>query len=157
MTQLSTGVALSAQATFGRDGAMFESLLGFVAQLSVVLWGLVIFTVVIRFVGVWIYRRSAARTARVAAAVASSAAVPTTAVATAAAVPTTAVATAAAVATTTAVQPAAAQLTDAGMVRLGLFRPTPSVKVQRRTLRNRRTEPRSAAHVPALAANSTET
>ena len=129
MTQLSTGVALSAQATFGRDGAMFESLLGFVAQLSVVLWGLVIFTVVIRFVGVWIYRRSAARTARVAAAVA----------------------------TTTAVQPAAAQLTDAGMVRLGLFRPTPSVKVQRRTLRNRRTEPRSAAHVPALAANSTET
>jgi type IV secretory pathway TrbD component len=160
MTQLSTGVALSAQATFGRDGAMFESLLGFVAQLSVVLWGLVIFTVVIRFVAVWIYRRSAARTARVAAVVASSDSAPTTAVATttAAPVPAAAVATTtAAVATTAAVQPAAPQLTDAGMVRLGLFRSTPSMKVQRRTLRSRGTEPRSAAHVPALAANSTET
>ena len=30
-------VAMTAQATFGRDGAMFEGLLGFVAQLSVVL------------------------------------------------------------------------------------------------------------------------
>ncbi|MCU1519958.1 MAG: hypothetical protein JWN19_343 [Arthrobacter sp.] len=105
-------VAVTAQATFGRDGAMFESLLGFVAQLSVVLWGLVIFTAVIRFVGIRIYRRGAARTALVET-VAPSAAVPTTAV------PTTAVP------TTTPkgdrVQPAAGQLTDAGLVRLGLF------------------------------------
>jgi type IV secretory pathway TrbD component len=156
MTQLSTGVALSAQATFGRDGAMFESLLAFVAQLSVVLWGLVILTVVIRFVGIWIYRRSAARTARVATVVASSAAVPATSVsataATAAVASTAAVEPATAVATTTAVQPAAA-----GLVRLGLFGSTPLVKVPRRALRNRRAEPRSAAHMPALAANSTET
>jgi hypothetical protein len=105
-------VAVTAQATFGRDGAMFESLLGFVAQLSVVLWGLVIFTAVIRFVGIRIYRRGAGRTALVET-VAPSAAVPT------AAVPTTAVP------TTTAesdrVQPAAGQLTDGGLVRLGLF------------------------------------
>jgi hypothetical protein len=105
-------VAVTAQATFGRDGAMFESLLGFVAQLSVVLWSLVIFTAVIRFVGIRIYRRGAARTALVET-VAPSAAVPT------AAAPTTAAP------TTTAeidlVQPAAGQLTDAGLVRLGLF------------------------------------
>jgi hypothetical protein len=105
-------VAVTAQATFGRDGAMFESLLGFVAQLSVVLWGLVIFTAVIRFVGIRIYRRGAGRTALVET-VAPSAAVPT------AAVPTNAVP------TTTAesdrVQPAAGQLTDGGLVRLGLF------------------------------------
>jgi hypothetical protein len=110
-------VAVTAQATFGRDGAMFESLLGFVAQLSVVLWGLVIFTAVIRFVGIRIYRRGAGRTALVET-VAPSAAVPSAAVPTAA-VPTTAVP------TTTAesdrVQPAAGQLTDGGLVRLGLF------------------------------------
>ena len=63
------------QATFGRDGAMFEGLLGFVAQLSLVLWGLVFLTVVIRFVGIRIYRRGAARTALVET-VAPSAAVP---------------------------------------------------------------------------------
>jgi hypothetical protein len=50
-----------AQATFGRDGAMFESLLGFVAQLSLVLWGLVVFTAIIRFVGIRIYRRGISR------------------------------------------------------------------------------------------------
>lgn len=48
------------QVTFGRDEAMFEGLLGFVAQLSVVLWALVILTLVIRFVGIFLYRRSAA-------------------------------------------------------------------------------------------------
>jgi hypothetical protein len=100
-------VAVTAQATFGRDGAMFESLLGFVAQLSVVLWGLVIFTAVIRFVGIRIYRRGAGRTALVET-VAPSAAVPT------AAVPTT-------TAESDRVQPAAGQLTDGGLVRLGLF------------------------------------
>ncbi|MDF2048449.1 hypothetical protein [Arthrobacter sp. Cr_A7] len=52
-------VAVTAQVTFGRDGAMFEGLLGFVAQLSVVLWCLVVFTAVIRFVGIRIYRRAA--------------------------------------------------------------------------------------------------
>ena len=58
-------VLVTAQ-TFGRDGAMFERLLGFVAQLSLVLWGLVFFTLVIRFVGIRIYRRGAAATAPVA-------------------------------------------------------------------------------------------
>jgi hypothetical protein len=60
-------VAMTAQMTFGRDGAMFEGLLGFVAQLSMVLWGLVILTTIIRFVGIWLYRRGAARAALAAA------------------------------------------------------------------------------------------
>ena len=64
--------AVPAQATFGRDGAMFESLLGFVAQLSLVLWTVVTLTVVIRFVGIRFYRRAARRAlARIAAAGAS--------------------------------------------------------------------------------------
>lgn len=54
---------MAAQATFGRDGAMFESLLGFVAQLSMVLWTLVILTAVIRYFGIRIYRARAARAA----------------------------------------------------------------------------------------------
>ncbi|THJ67358.1 hypothetical protein E8P82_04420 [Arthrobacter echini] len=58
MTHLG-GVPLRSQETFGRDGAMFESLLGFVAELSIVLWSLVILTVLLRFVGVRIYRRGA--------------------------------------------------------------------------------------------------
>ncbi len=53
--------AVPAQATFGRDGAMFESLLGFVAQLSLVLWSVVTLTVVIRFIGIRFYRRAARR------------------------------------------------------------------------------------------------
>jgi hypothetical protein len=56
-------VSLPAQATFGRDGALFEGLLGFVSQLSVVLWGLVLLTVVVRFVGIGLYRRGARRRA----------------------------------------------------------------------------------------------
>jgi hypothetical protein len=60
-------VAMTAQMTFGRDGAMFEGLLGFVAQLSMALWGLVILTTIIRFVGIWLYRRGAARAALAAA------------------------------------------------------------------------------------------
>ena len=182
-------VAMAAPATFGRDGAMFESLLGFVAQLSWVLWGLVVLTAVIRFFGIRIYRRGAARTAPVATG-ASSAAVP------------------AAAGVVDLVQPAAGQLTDAGLVRLGPFGSTAaekdavlvqaelvlvpaelnvlttdavtnatfeevrqpagaptavaaSVNVPRRALRSRRaahlsTEPRSAAHLPALASNSVE-
>ncbi|MFC4395096.1 MULTISPECIES: hypothetical protein [Micrococcaceae] len=64
--------AVPAQATFGRDGAMFESLLGFVAQLSLVLWSVVTLTVVIRFIGIRFYRRAARRAlARIAAANAS--------------------------------------------------------------------------------------
>ncbi|HEY1158391.1 MAG TPA: hypothetical protein VGE95_19170 [Arthrobacter sp.] len=63
--------AVPAQATFGRDGAMFESLLGFVAQLSLVLWSVVTLTVVIRFIGIRFYRRAARRAlARIAAAAA---------------------------------------------------------------------------------------
>lgn len=164
-------VAVTAQATFGRDGAMFESLLGFVAQLSLVLWGLVILTAIIRFVGIRIYRRGAPTPALVGT------------VAPSAAVPTPAVPTPAMTAEVDLVQPAAGQLTDAELVRLGLFGSTAaekdavlvpagpvdvlqpagapgaaavSVMVPRRVLRNRRAEPRSAAHVPALASNSTE-
>lgn len=54
------------QGTFGRDSAMFESLIGFVAELSLVLWALVVLTVVIRFVGMRFYRRDAVGTALVA-------------------------------------------------------------------------------------------
>src|SRR3954468_21929648 len=52
MTHLSAAdhVVLAAP-SFGRDGAMFQSLLEFVAQLSLVLWSVVIITVLIRFVG----------------------------------------------------------------------------------------------------------
>ena len=111
MTYIEESVAVTAQATFGRDGAMFEGLLGFVAQLSVVLWSLVILTAVIRFVGIRMYRHGAARTA-LAETVAPSAAVP------------------AAV---------------AAPVTVPLGAP-----------RNRRAEPLSAAHVPTLAAKSTQ-
>jgi len=162
---------------------MFASLLGFVAQLSVVLWGVVILTAVIRFVGIRIYRRSAAPTALVET-VAPNASVP------AAAVPIN-------TAEIDLVQAAAGQLTDAARVRLGLFGSTAAekdgvlvpaklvdvlttdavtnvafdevlqpaeapaavaapLKRPRRELRNRRAEARSAAHGPALAANSTE-
>ena len=192
MTRIES-VAVAAQSTFGRDGAMFESLLDFVAQLSVVLWILVTLTAVMRFVGIRIYRRSAARIARVEtvapAAPVSAAAVPTT------------------TPEIDLVQPAAGQLTDGGLVRLGVFGSTAaekdallvpaepvggelsdvmttdavtnstvtnstvdevlrpaeapaagaaSVKLPRHAPRNRRAEHRSAAHVPALAANSTE-
>lgn len=179
MTQLSTlpeGVALIAQATFGRDSAMFEGLLGFVAQLSVGLWALVILTVVMRFVGVGMYRRGARRRAARAAlaeTVAPIAAVPAAAVPSAV-VPTAAVPTAV-VPTTTAVidlvQPAAVQLTAAlqltGSVTNATFdellRPASapaavasSMPVARLGSRNWRSEPRSAAQLPALASNSTE-
>ena len=187
MTRIES-VAVAAQSTFGRDGAMFESLLDFVAQLSLVLWILVTLTAVMRFVGIRIYRRSAARIARVEtvapAAPVSAAAVPTT------------------TPEIDLVQPAAGQLTDGGLVRLGVFGSTAaekdallvpaepvggelsdvmttdavtnstfgevlqpaeapaagtaSVKLPRHAPRNRRAEHRSAAHVPALAANSTE-
>ncbi len=49
-------VTVSAQATFGRDGAMFDSFVGFIAQLSLVLWVLVALTMIVRFVGIRIYR-----------------------------------------------------------------------------------------------------
>ncbi|MBT2567256.1 hypothetical protein J7I84_12255 [Arthrobacter sp. ISL-85] len=70
--------AVPAAATFGRDGAMFESLLSFVAQMSLVLWSVVTLTAVIRFVGIRFYRRAARRAlARIAAVgAAASAAVP---------------------------------------------------------------------------------
>lgn len=69
--------AVPGQATFGRDGAMFESLLDFVAQLSLVLWSVVTLTVVIRFVGIRFYRRAARRAlARIAAAGTSATATP---------------------------------------------------------------------------------
>ena len=63
MTRLEENVTETVQSTFGRDGAMFEGLLGFVAQLSVALWSLVILTAVIRFVGIRVYRHAAIRRA----------------------------------------------------------------------------------------------
>jgi hypothetical protein len=173
MTQLLTGtesVSVLAQATFGRDGAMFESLLDFVAQLCVVLWGLVIFTVVIRFVGVGIYRRGARRRAArsaLAETMATSAAVPAAAVPTPAAV-------------IDLVQPAAGQLASAVLVPAELvevrtansvanttfnevLQPAEapaavatSVKVARRATHKWHTDARSTAPVHALASNSSE-
>jgi hypothetical protein len=162
MSQLSTGnesVTLIAQATFGRDSAMFEGLLGFVAQLSVVLWGLVLLTVVVRFIGVGMYRRGARRRAARATLVdtqTQSAAVP------AAAAPSTAVPTITAV--IDLVQPAAAQLTDAVANTFGeVLQPAEApaavagtVNVQGRGHRNWRSETRTTAHLPALASNSPE-
>ncbi|MDN3935102.1 hypothetical protein QWJ39_02090 [Arthrobacter sp. YD4] len=58
---VTTAIAAPVETTFGRDGALFEALLGFVAQMSLVLWALVIFTVLIRFVGIRVYRRAARR------------------------------------------------------------------------------------------------
>ncbi len=58
------------------DGATFQSLLGLVGQLSVVLWSLVLVTAVVRFVSVRIYRRINSRVAITAAAV-STPALPT--------------------------------------------------------------------------------
>jgi len=63
VTRLEENVTETVQSTFGRDGAMFEGLLGFVAQLSVALWSLVILTAVIRFVGIRVYRHAAIRRA----------------------------------------------------------------------------------------------
>lgn len=80
MTRIEESISLTEQSTFGRDGAMFEGLLGFVAQLSVALWSLVILTAVIRFVGMRIYRHAAARRALVEPEAAPIAAVPATAV-----------------------------------------------------------------------------
>ena len=157
MTQLSTGnesVTLIAQATFGRDSAMFEGLLGFVAQLSVVLWGLVLLTVVVRFIGVGMYRRGARR--RAARATLVDTLTPSAAVPAAAAPTITAV--------IDLVQPAAAQLTDAvansfGEVLQSAEAPAAvagTVNVQGRGHRNWRSETHSTAHLPALASNSPE-
>ncbi|WP_255768164.1 hypothetical protein [Pseudarthrobacter sulfonivorans] len=181
MTQLSAAnesVTLIAQATFGRDSAMFEGLLGFVAQLSVVLWALVILTVIMRFVGVAMYRRGARRrAARAAAAVtpAPLAAIPAPAMPASAAV-------------MALVPPAAVQLTDAvvlpaefaeGVLEGVLADALPadaaakatfgevlhpaaapavatSMNIQHRGTHNWRSEPKSASHLPALASNSTE-
>jgi hypothetical protein len=157
MTQLSTGtesVTLIAQATFGRDSAMFEGLLGFVAQLSVVLWGLVLLTVVVRFIGVGMYRRGARRRAARATLVDTltpSAAVP------AAAVPTI-------TAVVDLVQPAAAQLSEAVTNTFAeVLQPEEapaavagSLNLQGRGHRNWRSETRTTAHLPALASNSPE-
>ncbi|MGO4857983.1 hypothetical protein [Arthrobacter sp. 2MCAF14] len=135
-------VVAAAQATFGRDAAMFESLLGFVAQLSVVLWSLVVLTAVFRFVCIRIYRRGSSRTAP-AETVASSAAVP------AITVPTT---TAPIITMTETTVPTTTAVMD-------LVQPTavaPSLNVQLRATRGRRAEHRQAAHAQAFASNSTE-
>lgn len=65
-------VTVSAQATFGRDGAMFDSFVGFIAQLSFVLWVLVVLSMIVRFVGIWIYRDTTRATPAKIAAVGSS-------------------------------------------------------------------------------------
>lgn len=67
MTQVGSVVTVTGQVTFGRNAAMFENLLGFVAQLSVVLWAVVALTLVIRFIGIFMYRRGAARPAPIGA------------------------------------------------------------------------------------------
>lgn len=165
--------AMPAQATFGRDGAMFEGLLDFVAQLSVGLWGVVILTVVMRFVGIWMYRHGAARRAR-RVAMSSSAAIEPTVLSTVTpakeAVPATLAATDAvpamaernslhAVAGKDAVH---AVMSDTATFDHGLQPDeappvvATSAKEHRRTFRRWRGEHRSAANVPALAANSTE-
>ncbi len=64
-------VTVSAQATFGRDGAMFDSFVGFIAQLSLVLWVLVVLTMIVRVVGIRIYRDSTRATTANTAAVRS--------------------------------------------------------------------------------------
>ena len=56
------GIDVAAE-TFGRDSAMFESLLRFMAQLSLALWAVVVVTLVIRFVAVRLYRRDVPRSA----------------------------------------------------------------------------------------------
>jgi hypothetical protein len=169
-------VAVTAQATFGRDGAMFEGLLGFVAQLSLVLWSVVVFTVIVRFVGIRMYRHSAARAARARTA-APSAALPAITLSTAVPVITAVLD----VVQPAASHPAAAQLAGgrsagaAGLVDVlqtdavtnGTFEEVlqpalapvaaaSSLKAPRRMSRMWRSGPRSAAHVPALATNSTE-
>ncbi|VXB72735.1 conserved hypothetical protein [Arthrobacter sp. 9AX] len=167
-------VAVTAQATFGRDGAMFEGLLGFVAQLSLVLWSVVVFTVIVRFVGIRIYRRSSARSARAKAA-AAGAAVPAIALSTTP-VPAMSTSVLPITAAMDLVQPSGGGLAgatelvdvlnaDAGMNgRFDELRQpaqaqaavAASIKAPRRMSRIWRFGPRSAAHVPALAANSTE-
>jgi hypothetical protein len=167
--------AVPAQATFGRDSAMFEGLLDFVAQLSVGLWGLVIITVVMRFVGVWMYRHGAARRARRAAMASSAAIVPAVmstitpaketvpaAMAATDAVPAMAERTSLhAVAGKDAVHTVMSEAATFDHGRQPDEAPAPaaaasSTKEHRRTFRRWRGEHRSAANVPALAANSTE-
>lgn len=65
MMQVGNVLTVTGQVTFGRDAAMFESLLSFVAQLSLALWALVTLTLVIRFISIFMYRRGAARRAPV--------------------------------------------------------------------------------------------
>ena len=55
-------LTVAKQATLGQHGTTFEDVLGFVAQLSMVLWSLVILTTIIRFIGIQKYRRNAIRT-----------------------------------------------------------------------------------------------
>lgn len=50
---------------FGVEGATFQDLLGFVGNVSVVLWALVLVTAIGRFVGVSMYRRARNRRASI--------------------------------------------------------------------------------------------
>ncbi|MDJ0349417.1 hypothetical protein [Cryobacterium sp. PH29-G1] len=153
MTFVDESVALAAQATFGRDGAMFESLLGFVAQLSLVLWSLVIVTAVFRFVGMRIYRKGANQAATVETAV-SPATVPALVVTvplTSSAVPSAPVPSAVVPSTVVA-----STVVPSTVVPISV---ATSVVVVPRTPRNPRSpraQPRSSAQVPAHAANSME-
>lgn len=122
---------------------MFESLLGFVAQLSLVLWSLVIVTAVFRFVGMRIYRKGANQAATVETAV-SPATVPALVVTvplTSSAVPS---------------APVPSAVVPSTVVPISV---ATSVVVVPRTPRNPRSpraQPRSSAQVPAHAANSME-
>lgn len=50
---------------FGVEGATFQGLLGFVGNVSVVLWALVLVTAIGRFIGVSMYRRASNRRASI--------------------------------------------------------------------------------------------
>jgi hypothetical protein len=51
--------------TFGRDAAMFQDLLGFMAQMSLTLWAMVLVTAVVRLVACHVlYRRPRFRAVR---------------------------------------------------------------------------------------------
>lgn len=133
MTRIEESIAVTEQSTFGRDGAMFEGLLGFVAQLSVALWSLVILTAVIRFVGMRIYRHAAARRALVEPEAAPIAAVPATAV-------------------TSATVPLGAPRTR----RAEPLRPAHSAHVPAAHVPSAHAPSAHAAHAPALTADSVE-
>jgi uncharacterized membrane protein len=58
-----TSADVVAAETFGRDGALFQDLLGFMTVLSVTLWAVVLLTAVVRFVACHVVYRQASYSA----------------------------------------------------------------------------------------------